>query len=287
MLRSAGFKEINIDLMYALPGDSMEAWKKTLDQMDKLNVESVSLYYYIQLPESRLTTRIQQGRVPACPDEQEAEQLYLYGIQYLLEKGYVAVSPNDFGKDDNTGEEKWSQEGAVSFWIDEAKRYKAAMAYTMERTSYISHCWYHNGPMLAFGSGAYGYMNNHIYFNQPSIQTYIDETNNGHFPVVMGAEVNMDEQIRRNMILAVKLLCIRRQDFIDHYGIDIGTYFKKEIDILIEQGLVELTEEKLMVTFPKGWKYIDNISKMFYSEKNYRLPQPAPTNTNLIKYLID
>ena len=184
------------------------------------------------------------------------------------------------------GEEKWNQEGAVSFWIDEEKRYKVAMAYTMERTSYISHCWYYNGSMLAFGSGAYGYMNNHIYLNQPSIQTYIDEANSGHLPIVMGAEVNMDEQIRRNMILAVKLLCIRRQDFIDRYGIDIGMYFKKEIDILIEQGLVELTEERLVVTFPKGWKYIDNISKMFYSENNYRLPQPAPTNTNIIKYLI-
>lgn len=286
MLKSAGFKEINIDLMYALPGDSLEAWKKTLDQVDELNVESVSLYYYIQLPESRLTSKIQQGRIPKCPDEQQAEQLYLYGIQYLLEKGYVAVSPNDFGRDDNKGEKKWSQEGAVSFWIDEAKRYKVAMANTMERTSYISHCWYYNGPMLAFGAGAYGYMSNHIYFNQPDIQTYIDETNNGHLPVVMGAEVNMDEQIRRNMILAVKLLCIRRQDFVERYGIDIGKYFRKEIDILVDQGLVELTEDKLMVTFPKGWKYIDNISKMFYSENNYRLPQPAPTNTNLIKYLI-
>ncbi len=285
MLREAGFKEINIDLMYAMPGDSMTAWKKTLDQMDELSVESVSLYYYILLPESKLTTRIQQGRIPECPNEEEAEKLYMYGINYLLSKGYVAVSPNDFGKDKSIGEEKWNDEGAVSYLLDKDKGFKAAMAYTMERTSYISHCWYNNGAMLAFGAGAYGFMKDHIYFNQPSIERYIETVKDNHLPVVMGADVKLDEMIRRNMILAVKLLYIRRKDFMDKYGIDIGEYFEKEINKLVEQGLVELTGDALIVTFPKGWKYIDNISKAFYSKRNYRLPQPAPTNTNLIKYL--
>jgi len=61
--------------------------------------------------------------------------------------------------------------------------------------------------------------------------------------------------------------------------------FGEQIRKLEDQGLVRLTKDHLEVTYPKGWLYQDNISKAFYTEQNYRLPQPSPTNTQILKFL--
>ena len=69
------------------------------------------------------------------------------------------------------------------------------------------------------------------------------------------------------------------------HKVDMLDVFKNEINQLVQWGLVELTDEYIDVTYPKGWYYMENVSKKFYSDENYRLPQPNATGTILLKLL--
>jgi oxygen-independent coproporphyrinogen-3 oxidase len=101
----------------------------------------------------------------------------------------------------------------------------------------------------------------------------------------MGTYVTKKEKLAMSMVYGLKLLRIDRKDFKRLHGMDMQQVYAKEIKQLEEWGLVKLTKEALQVTYPKGWYYIDNISKMFYTPTNYKKPQPQITNTHFLTYL--
>jgi len=62
--------------------------------------------------------------------------------------------------------------------------------------------------------------------------------------------------------------------------------YGRQIKQLEDWGLVTMTPHNLEVTYPKGWYYSDNVSKMFYTKDNYGLPQPAVGDTKILQYLV-
>jgi len=140
--------------------------------------------------------------------------------------------------------------------------------------------------MVAMGSGAYGYMNNHVYCTEPDINTYIEIVKSGRLPAAMGAYTDEHERRCRTLVLGLKLLRVDRAEYRARHGVDLYDYFKDKIDLLVERGLLELTDEALCVTYPRGWHYIDNISKTFYSDANYRLPQPSSASSEILNWQV-
>lgn len=277
LLAKAGFTEINADLMYGLPGETMESWKQTVDKILDQNVESISLYYYVLAPFSRLYSRIQRGISPPCPSDDSMEQMYSYAVERLLSSSFIAVSCMDFMRTDRPLSEATYQLGHNGF--------HGAVAERFPNLVYPYHTWGRAGELLGLGSGACGYMRRHTYVNDPDINAYVDRVRKGKLPVVMGAFVSQKERLSMSMVYGLKLLRVSRPTFRRLHGIDMMQAFQKEIRQLEEWGLVTLDEEALQVTYPKGWYYIDNICKMFYTEHNHKLPQPLVTDTSFIKYL--
>ena len=283
-VRAAGIREINVDLMYGLPGQTMQQSQFDIDQLVSLGVNSVSLYFYIVLPSSTLFTRLAQGVVPACPPADISDQMYFRAVEALLSRGYVATTPSDFGWDGGAGRASREYPWVKAFELG-PPGYRGVMASSFPPTRYLGHVWYDCGEILAVGAGAYGYLKDYTYFNEPDIGRYIDQVERGELPVVMGSPVPPQERMARNMSLAVKLLRISRADFQQRHGVDLAVVFADALRRLEDQGLVRLTETMLEVTYPKGWYYIDNISKAFFTPANRRMPQPSPTNTVLLRFL--
>lgn len=283
-LRSAGINEINLDLMFGLPGQSLDQWRTDLAQLLSLAVNSVSVYQYIVLPSSRLFTRIAQGLVPPCPPRKTIDEMQDCAVDTLLASGYVATTVNDFGHDPDRNPASANNDGIEGIDLG-PQGYRAVVASTFPKTVYLAHAWDNCGEILALGAGAYGYLKNYTYLNDPQIDGYINRTNRGELPIVMGAPVSPEERMARNMVMGIKLLRVSRNEFKARHGVDLASVYHEPIRKLIEQGLVRLTEDALEVTYPKGWYYMDNISKAFYSPANYRMPQPAPTNTALLQFI--
>ena len=278
MLRKAGFKEINIDIMYGLPGETMEMWKDTVEQVLSIPIESISLYFYILIPFSPLYMKIVNGVVPPCPPVEMADEMCNYAVKKLLSSGFTAITTMDFARIS-------PDEKGINFYNLGTEKYRGAVVTSVPRLAYPAHTWYECEEMLAFGSGAYGYLKKHTYLNDPDINEYMRKINGGELPVVMGAEVTSKERIAMSLVYGTKLLKVLRKDFKDRHGVDMLQVYGKQIKQLEEWGLIKMTDEALEVTYPKGWYYMDNISKMFFTPENYKIPQPQITNVSLLKYL--
>lgn len=107
--RAAGFSNISIDLMYGLPGETLEQWRADLEQALALEVEHISAYHLIYEEQTPLYTLQQNHRVTAV-DEESSIQLFTHLIDTLTEAGYLHYEISNFCRP-----EKFSQHN-TAYW---------------------------------------------------------------------------------------------------------------------------------------------------------------------------
>ena len=87
MARDAGFDNLNLDLMYALPGQTLSDWRETLDAAMALRPEHLSAYSLIVEPGTPLCADVERGAV-SLPDEDETMALQRETVRRLTAGGY-------------------------------------------------------------------------------------------------------------------------------------------------------------------------------------------------------
>jgi len=95
--REAGFENINLDLIYGLPGQSLDAWFKTLDQAIELEVEHLSCYQLTVEPHTKLAANI-HAVVDRLPDDELALEFFYQTRERLAEAGYEAYEVSNFAR---------------------------------------------------------------------------------------------------------------------------------------------------------------------------------------------
>jgi oxygen-independent coproporphyrinogen-3 oxidase len=285
LLREVGFEHVCVDIMYGLPGQTIDLWEKTLNEFLKIKADSLGFYPYLVIPNSKLYDRIKRGIMPETPNQDLLDQMFDIGVETLLSAGYFCVTPNELGKETyGDGGEKWKGYDVKAFDIG-TKGYKGIIASTFPVTTHIAHSWYEGGDYLGIGAGAYGYFNDYWYLNEPDVEKYIAMIKKNKLPIVGGSYMNMEEKVARFLVMGTKFIKLLRSDFTKRFGVDMTKVFPDQIKQLTEWGLIEMQDDSLEVTYPKGWYYIDNISKKFYTPENYKLPQTTLTNTNVLRYM--
>ena len=93
--RKAGFKNISLDLIYGLPGQTMEGWEKTLSDAVGLRPEHLSCYG-LKLEEG--TPLYQQRAELTFPDEDQQADMYLYTVEFLKQCGYEQYEISNFAR---------------------------------------------------------------------------------------------------------------------------------------------------------------------------------------------
>lgn len=94
-----GFKNINIDLMYALPNQKTQEWKDTLDKIIKLNPSHISAYSLI-LEEGTKLYDMYQNKEFELLDEDTDINMYNYTIDILKRHGYNQYEISNYSKED-------------------------------------------------------------------------------------------------------------------------------------------------------------------------------------------
>ena len=95
--RKAGFKNLSLDLIYGLPGQTMEGWEKTLSDAVGLHPEHLSCYG-LKLEEG--TPLYRRQRELTFPDEDMQADMYLYAVEFLKQCGYEQYEISNFAKPD-------------------------------------------------------------------------------------------------------------------------------------------------------------------------------------------
>lgn len=98
LARLAGFNNINVDIMSALPGQTLESYKETLTKVITLNPEHISAYSLIVEDETPLKDRVENGEV-ALPSEDEEREMYYYTKEFLEKTGYKRYEISNYAKD--------------------------------------------------------------------------------------------------------------------------------------------------------------------------------------------
>lgn len=255
MLQRLGLEKLNIDLMYGMPGQTFESWSESLQMAVDLGVNSISFYNYILIESPLAVIRSIQGKIPEMPDEDMRDKMFYHAAEILTQHGYEGYYADAFTK----------------------PGYK---------TGYAIGPWQKHLNIIGIGACSIGNVKNNWYLNEPDIQKYMRIVESGKLPYCMGNNITKADELRRTMILGTKVCKISREEYIKCYGIDFAKIFAKEIKWLEDNELANLTEDNLEVIGPKGWYYLDNISKCFFEDKYKRYPQPINSNiSNLMKGL--
>lgn len=97
MAREAGFGNVSLDLMYALPGQSMAQWRDTLDAAVALGVEHISAYSLIVEEGTPMAARVASGEA-VLPDEDAVNAMQRAAIDVLARAGYGRYEISNYAK---------------------------------------------------------------------------------------------------------------------------------------------------------------------------------------------
>jgi oxygen-independent coproporphyrinogen-3 oxidase len=224
--RKAGFDNLNLDLIYGLPEQSLQTWQTTLQRIVELHPEHISVYALTLEHGTPFGKWSSKGLLP-LPDPDLAAEMYEYAEEFLESKGYIHYEISNWAKA-NSAKEKQDSE----FMCRHNLQYWRSL------------------PYLAFGAGAHGYANGYRYSNVLRIKTYIDrlgesQTSKLEFPL-SPSTVNQHKQTRQDDISEYMLNNLRlvhagvaESDFRSRFGSGLLEVYPKEIEQLIRDGLIE------------------------------------------------
>ncbi len=144
MARKEGFNNINVDLMFGLPNQSLDDWKDTLMKVVKLSPEHLSCYSLI-IEEGTTFHNLYKNSLLELPKEEEERKMYEYCINFLKEKGYLQYEISNFANPN-----KECRHNLVYWNLED---------------------------YIGCGVGAHSYVNNQRYENTDSIEEYIKQIN--------------------------------------------------------------------------------------------------------------
>lgn len=197
-LKNAGWQNISIDLMYALPLQLMESWRETLRGAIDLDVQHISMYG-LKVEESTPLDRLTRiaGHVYPLPDDEENVAMYFEGLRLLSEAGFRRYEFSNLAKPG------FESRHNLNYWD--------------------------NGPFLALGASAHGYWEGRRYENVRDLQAYIENPLAGE-----SADCPPQEQLENAIIFGLRkaegidVPALERQygvSFQDRYGAVLAKYW--------------------------------------------------------------
>lgn len=206
LCRSAGFDNINLDLMFALPSQRLDQWKETLEAIVKLGPEHISAYSLIVEDGTHFGDMANKGQLEE-PGEDLERLMYSYAKEYLRQNGYDQYEISNFAK-----EGKASQHN-INNW-------KAH-------------------PYIGLGLGAHSYYNGLRYHNTYNMTDYIDKSSRLHEIQEEIETIGLKAQIEEFMFLGLRLTKgIKITDFEKRFNKSIYNVYGNQINQHVKDGLL-------------------------------------------------
>jgi oxygen-independent coproporphyrinogen-3 oxidase len=226
--RKAGFDNLNLDLIYGLPGQVLETWQTTVQRVLDLRPEHISAYALTLEHGTPFGRWASRGLLP-LPDPDLAADMYEWLSQTLEVNGYVQYEISNWAK----GGSEFGHHGSEHVCRHNIQYWRSL-------------------PYLAFGAGAHGYADGYRYSNALRIKTYIERNANCALPgtqfvfPLSPAAVNhhkqsLEDDMSEYMLNNLRLVKVgvSEADFRFRFGRGLLEVYPKEIEELIRTGLLE------------------------------------------------
>ena len=219
-IRESGYKNVNIDLMSALPWQTLDSWKSTLKKVVMLKPEHISAYSLI-IEEGTEFSKIYgspEGR-KFLPTEEVERDMYHSTIDILKNYGYERYEISNYAKPG------YESKHNIGYWTGE--------------------------EYLGFGIGASSYVYGRRFHVEKDIKKYLDiNMKRDIMPLYQNIhELSTKEKMEEFMFLGLRLTKgVLVTDFYDRFGMELIDVFEKPIQKNISFGLLKYENLYLRLT---------------------------------------
>lgn len=214
MLRESGFNNINVDLMSALPGQSIKDWEKTLLTVATLGPEHISAYSLI-IEEG--TPFFEKYNIKDLPDEEEDRLMYSRTREILEEMGYSRYEISNYAK---KGFE--SRHNSI-YWT--------------------------RGNYLGVGLGASSLIENKRFSNTKNMEEYVSGSYKLDKMLVDITILTQDEQMEEFMFLGLRMMeGISKDRFEKEFNMKYNDVYGEITRKLVIEGFIVENEDRIFLT---------------------------------------
>ncbi len=242
--KSKGLSEINIDLVYGLPKQTVEGFRANLETVIGLKPGRVAVYSYAHVPWIRPNQRrIDEGDLP---DRDTKFALFAAAVEAFTDAGYLQIGMDHFARPEDELA-KARLQGTLG---------RNFMGYTVKAAP----------DMVAFGVSGIGEVDGAYVQNVKKLSDYYRMVGEGVYPVEKGFILDKDDYVRRFVIHS--LMCNFELEFAqveERFGVDYHEYFAdedRELTETIEPSFFERRDDRLVI-LPLGQLFIRNIVMVY------------------------
>lgn len=227
--KAAGFDRLSLDLIYAIPGQTLGQWSDDLNRALALPIDHISAYALTYEPNTAMTARLKRGEFVAAPDEFEVE-MYNHTLDRIRLRGFERYEVSNHAKPGSECRHN------LAYW--------------------------RGGNWLAVGPSASGHLDGHRWKNTPRLDEYLNTSDDGFAPIC-----ESESPDRRRMLMDVMMMGIRISSGLDRDQVLNDAAHLNRRDQLdqtmlgcIEQGWVVLDSNRWMLT-DDGYHYADRVAR--------------------------
>ncbi|HVV84430.1 MAG TPA: oxygen-independent coproporphyrinogen III oxidase [Kofleriaceae bacterium] len=244
--RAVGFRSVNADLVYGLPGQTVERLERTLAEVIDFEPDRIAVFGYAHLPHLRPHQQLVERKLPV-PDLPARVELLRSVLGRLADAGYVRVGLDHFAR----------PKDPLVKAMESGRLGRNFQGYVIHRSD----------ALLGVGASAISDSGNAYWQNAVDLPTWTEAVEAGRLPVVRGVGLDADDRLRRFVIN--RLMCEGRLDFADvaaAHGVDVTTRFATELAALERRhgdlAIVDREAGAITAT-PLGHHLIRNVAKVF------------------------
>lgn len=237
--RAAGFESLNLDLIFALPHQTLADWQATVNRVLGLGPEHISAYALSLEHGTPMRAWVYRGLLP-LPDEDLAADMYTWASAALAANGYGQYE--------------------ISNWAKNNGRPLTAGPDLPDYASRHNVQYWRNLPYLGLGAGAHGYAAGQRYATVLAPAAYIARLQSDErrlFPLSPAAAqitpVSEADALSETMFMGLRLVRegVAGADFRARFGVELTARYGRELERLAARGLIEWTPERVRLT-PAG-----------------------------------
>ena len=217
MARDAGFDNINLDLMYGLPGQSAAQWADTLERAIALAPEHLSCYSLILEEGTKLFDDIAAGRGALLPDEDELDEMDALTLRLTRENGYVRYEVSNFAKPDRACRHN------IVYW----------------------ECL----PYLGMGLNAHSDMDGKRFYNPADWEAYLQMAESDCLQRESEGEGGRESRMFERMMMGLRQVCgVDDTRFTRDFGVSARSVWPQTLGEMHEKALIAFNKERIALT---------------------------------------
>jgi len=244
-IREAGFRSVNLDLIYGLPHQTVESFSRTLDVVLALQPDRLAVFSYAHVPWVKPAQKILEQKILPLPEVKL--QLLKMVIERLTENNrYIYIGMDHFARP--------TDELAVAQPKKQLQR------------NFQGYSTRGGADIYSFGMSAISQIPDAYWQNEKDLKKYYAALDSGNVPLSRGYLVTDEDKVRRETIMRV--MCDLSLDYTamsQRLGLNFAAHFERELEAmggLEADGLVRRSSSGLEVT-DTGRLFIRNVAMCF------------------------